>query len=439
MLSSKGLSGQFNNVMHEYFDMGHAEPVPESDFKKSPYQVFYLPIQIVQRDSSTTTKIRVVFDASAKSSTGVSLNDTLLVGPTVHSPLIDVLLQFHSYKVALTTDVSQMYRAVELTQSDCDYHRFVWRTNPNEPIREYQMTRVMFEVSASPFAANMLVRQNAIDHASEFPMAVEAVFNSFYMDDGLSGAGSKDEVITLQKQLQDLFAKGGFLLRKWNSNVASVIESLSPELRDLRSILSITESKGYTKTLGVEWHSKLDHFRLTINELPQCDKLTKRGLVSDIGKTFDVLGCFSPAIVKAKILLQREWEAGVDWDEDAPQHIVEECMHLRIELKLLLQKHVNQYYFPKDAVIQDLQLHGFCDASENAFASVVYLRMTDSKGKVHISLVLAKTKVARLELCGAHLLAKVLHHAKRVLEIPSSSVFAWTDSIIVLDWLKGNP
>ena len=94
------------------------------------------------------------------------------------------------------------------------------------------MTQVMLGVSASPFAANMAVRQNTINHASEFPLAVEAVFNSFYVDDGLTSAGSKIKVSTLQRQLQDLFAKGGFLLRKWNSNVASVIESLSPELRD---------------------------------------------------------------------------------------------------------------------------------------------------------------------------------------------------------------
>ena len=72
------------------------------------------------------------------------------------------------------------------------------------------MTQVTLRVSASPFAANMAVRQNAIDHASEFPLAVEAVFNSFYVDDGLTCAGSKDEVITLQRQLQDLFAKEDF-------------------------------------------------------------------------------------------------------------------------------------------------------------------------------------------------------------------------------------
>ena len=68
--------------------MGHAEPVPPSDLEKPQHQVFYLPMHAVRKDSSTTTKIRAVFDASTKSSSGVSLNDTLLVGPTVHPPLI---------------------------------------------------------------------------------------------------------------------------------------------------------------------------------------------------------------------------------------------------------------------------------------------------------------------------------------------------------------
>ena len=446
-LSKKGLSGQFNDVMSEYFEMGHAEPIPVTDLNKPPSQVFYLPMHIVQKESSSTTKIRAVFDASAKSSTGISLNDTLLVGPTVHSPLVDVLLRFRLYRIALTTDVSRMYRAVELTESDRDFHRFVWRSDPNKPLQDHRMTRVTFGVSASPFAANMAVRQNAIDNASEFPLAVKAVFNSFYVDDGLIGADSKEEAIVLQQQLQGLFAKGGFLLRKWNSNAASVIQTLPPELQDSRSILSITESQGYTKTLGVEWHSKLDHFRLTMNEPPSFDNLTKRGLVSDIAKTFDVLGWFSPTMVKAKILLQRVWEVGVDWDQDIPQYIAEEWLRWRMELKLLSKKHISRYYFHEDASIKELQLHGFCDASENAYASVVYLRMTDSKGKVHVSLVLAKTKVApikrltipRLELCGAYLLAKVLHHVKGVLDITTSKVFAWTDSTIVLDWLKGNP
>ena len=96
-------------MMEEYLEMQHAELVPVADLQKSPQEVFYLPMHAVRKEHSTTTKLRAVFDASAKSSTGVSLNDTLLVGPTVHPSLIDVLLRFRLHRVALTTDVSKMY------------------------------------------------------------------------------------------------------------------------------------------------------------------------------------------------------------------------------------------------------------------------------------------------------------------------------------------
>lgn len=93
-LRMKGQFAEFKAVIDEYFESRHAEPVPENDLQKSLKLVYYLPMHAVRKDSSTTTKIRVVFDASAKTSSGSSLNDTLLVGPTVHSSLIDVLLRF---------------------------------------------------------------------------------------------------------------------------------------------------------------------------------------------------------------------------------------------------------------------------------------------------------------------------------------------------------
>jgi hypothetical protein len=120
-------------VMQEYLDLGHAEPVPSDDLDKDPATVFYLPMQV---SSSSTTKVRAVFDASAKSASGVSLNDTLLVGPTVHSSLIDVLLRMH--RVALTADVSKMYHAIELFLPDRDLHRFVWRSTAKQSSERLQ-------------------------------------------------------------------------------------------------------------------------------------------------------------------------------------------------------------------------------------------------------------------------------------------------------------
>ena len=215
LLNQKGCFQEFDTVMQEYLNLKHAEAVPSPDLNKPTELTFYLPMHAVYKASSTTTKIRAVFDASAKSSTGVSLNDTLLVGPTIHPPLVDVLLRFRLYPVALTADVSKMYRAIELTDADKDLHRFVWRSNSSNPLKDYRMTRVTFGVSASSFAANMAVKQNAIDYTHDFPLAAEVVHKSFYVDDCLTGATDSKSALLLQQQLTELFSHGGFVLRKW--------------------------------------------------------------------------------------------------------------------------------------------------------------------------------------------------------------------------------
>ncbi len=97
---------------------------------------------------------------------------------------------------------------------------------------------------------------------------------------------------------------------------------------------------------------------------------------------------------------------------------------------------------PKEFKIAFKQLHGFSDASEKAYAGVVYLRLVDTNGHIHTSFVIAKTKVApikrltipRLELCGARLLAQLLHHC-----LSRGHFCLETDSTIVLNWMSGNP
>ena len=109
-------------MVQEYFDLGHDERVPDQDMSKVPSSVFYMPMHPVIKESSTTTKLRVVFDASANSSTGISLNDTLQVGSIIYPSLTDILIRFHSFKIAVCSDISKMYRAVELSLSDRDVH-----------------------------------------------------------------------------------------------------------------------------------------------------------------------------------------------------------------------------------------------------------------------------------------------------------------------------
>lgn len=446
-LLKKGQFAQLDYVMREYLYLGHAESVPAEDLQKPHEMVFYLPIHAVYKASSSTTKVRAVFDASAKTTSGISLNDCLLTGPTVHSSLIDVLLRFRSYRIAVTTDVSKMYRAIELVEQDRDLHRFLWRSSPTETVKDYRMTRLTFGVSSSSFIANMCIKQNALNHVHEFPLAAKSVKESFYVDDGLTGADDLQTAVELQKQLERLFLCAGFQLHKWNTSDPAVLEHVKPEFRELQESQPISDIKESTKTLGLEWRTQVDGFHLVISQSSAQESLTKRMLVSDIARVFDALGWFSPAVVKVKILLQRLWEEGLDWDDPAPQGILEVWERWRQELPCLLDKIIPRYYYPKNVFIASQELHGFSDASEHAYAAVVYLRMTDNKGRVHVSLVMSKTKVApikrltipRLELCGALLLSKLLTYIKDDLSLSVDSIVAWTDSMIVLSWLVGNP
>ena len=194
-LISNNQKSQFDEVLKEYLDLGHAEKVPHVYLQKPSSQSLYLSIHAVRKDSSTTTKLRIVFDASAKFSTGVSLNDTLLVGPTIHPPLVDILIRFRSYRVALTADINKMYRAAELADSDKDFHRFVWREKASDVLIDYRMTQVTFGVSASSFAAIMSMKQNASELSDKYPLAYKAVCDSFYVDDGLTGDDSVMEAM----------------------------------------------------------------------------------------------------------------------------------------------------------------------------------------------------------------------------------------------------
>ena len=440
----------FAKVVKEYFTLGHAEPVPSIDMDKETAKTFYLPMHAVKKEQSTTTKLRVVFDASAKTSTGVSLNDTLMIGPTVHPPLIDVLLRFRCHRVALSADVSKMYRAVKLVPEDKDLHRFVWRENTTEPLIDYRMTRITFGVSASSFAANMSLKQNAQDLAHEYPLAAKIAFSSFYVDDCLTGADTVAEAINIQKQLQSLFSRGGFLLRKWHSSDPAVLNSIPSELKDPDFQTITIEVDPCTKALGIVWNHASDTLSISISSLdpslPSQVELTKRMLVSDVAKTFDVLGWFSPVMIIAKILLQRCWEQNVDWDDSLPSSICDAWCTWKSELHLLAEVRIPRCYSNCAGKAVTLELHGFCDASESAYAAVIYLRAT-SRTLIQSALVISKAKVAplkrqtipRLELCGAKLLAQLLHHTSKALEIPLSHVHAWCDSTIVLSWLDGSP
>ena len=215
----------FQEVIQIYLDLGHAELIPASEPTPSTSYM-----HSVTKQSSTSTKLRVVFDGSAASTSGISLNQSLMIGPTLHPTLGAILIKFRTYPIALTADISKMYREVGLSTQDKDLHRFLWRPTPQQPINDYRMTRVTFGVSASPYLAVRTLQQAAEDHGGGHPTASHHIRHSFYVDDLLAGANTEEEAMELYSNLRLVLSKGGFNLCKWRSSSAPVLNSIPPDL-----------------------------------------------------------------------------------------------------------------------------------------------------------------------------------------------------------------
>ena len=177
--------------------MEHAELVPPKDITKPASDVFYMPIHGIIKATSTTTRLRCMFDASAKSSTGVSVNDQLLVGPTLHPHLTIILSRFQLHTVAISSDISKMFLGIHLLPEEKDLHRFLVRSAEGE-LQDWRMRCLTFGVASSPFLATSVLRQAASDLSERYPLASAALRSDFYMDDCLSGAPDVTGALSLQ-------------------------------------------------------------------------------------------------------------------------------------------------------------------------------------------------------------------------------------------------
>ena len=233
----------------------------------------------MSKANSTTTKLRVVFDASVKASNALFLNDTLATGPTLYPTLETILLRFRIYQIALTADISKMYRAVYLDPRDRDLHRFLWREQPTGPLVDYRMTRVTFGVSSSPYLAIRALQQTAHDFGHQYPVARPLVSEAFYADDLLTSADTPEQVLHIYKQLRAILLKGGFDLRKWRSSSPTVLASIDPSVRETIPIQDLTDNQpgNHPKALGVEWNSTQDTMSTSLC-LPTSYASTKRGI-----------------------------------------------------------------------------------------------------------------------------------------------------------------
>ena len=167
--------------------------------------LFFLPNHAVIREDKQTTKTRVVFDASARDSNGVSLNSCLEAGPALQPDLVGILLRFRKNQVGIMGDIKKMFLQIRLKEEDRDSHRYLWRDlDPDAITRIYRMTRVTFGVISSPFLAICTIQENARRCKETFPEASNEILRNTYVDDFASGKDGVHEALKLQLSSTEL-------------------------------------------------------------------------------------------------------------------------------------------------------------------------------------------------------------------------------------------
>lgn len=424
--------------MREYENLGHMEQVFETE---EPQTCYYLPHHGVYRPEKGTTKLRVVFNGSQLTSSGQSLNSIQLNGGVIQDELFSMVLRFRTYLYAFTADIKMMYRMINIDECQRDLQRIVWKNHKTDDVKTYRLCTVTYGTTSAPYLAMRCLKQLAIDGASQFPSASAVVQSNCYMDDILSGGSNLETVKILQKELIELFATCGMQLHKWSSNHPDLMTSVSnPEHYDF-------DQQSQTKVLGLQWKSTDDTFSFSLS-CNQQHPVTKRNVLSTIARIFDPLGLLGPIITKAKVFLQRLWRLQIDWDKELPDKESHEWLEFVESLRKTVNNiRVDRYVLSENATKS--AIFGFADASENAYGAVLYVVCTyvDSNKQSSSRLLCSKSRVSpiktmtipRLELCAAVLLAKLVNKVVSTINIEKDSIYLYSDSTIVLAWIKKCP
>ncbi|XP_029734329.2 uncharacterized protein LOC115269635 [Aedes albopictus] len=428
----------------EYLDNDYIHEVTKKEMESTdPKKVWYLPLGAV-RNPKKPGKIRLVWDAAAKVG-GVSFNSMLLKGPDLLTPLASVLCKFRERPVAVCGDLKQMFHQFRIRQEDAHSQRFLYREHPSQSVRMFVMDVGTFGATCSPCQAQFIKNRNAEENEEEFPEAAEAIKKKHYVDDYLDSFDTEKEAIKVALEVTEVHARGGFCIRNWHSNSDALLKRVGEPSAGQPKAISIDSESGAERVLGLLWLPKEDIIAFARNQQLHDIAPTKRNILRCVMSLFDSQGILSHITIQGRMIIQDTWRNQTQWDDE-----VAEAIRLRWFRWIKLFEEVDQMrlhrsYFPgfTAAEVGPVELHVFTDASEEAFACAAYFRAT-IMGRVHVTLVMAKAKVAplkslsvpRLELMGALLGARL---AKAVKEYHTFSIarrVMWTDSKTTLAWVQ---
>ena len=364
---------EYDATIRGQIQQGIVEPVKPIDEELD--LVHYLPHHAVVRQDKVTTKVCIVYDASART-TGPSLNDCLHVGPKLNQKILEILLRFRIHRIAVTADIEKAFLMVSMAKKDRNVLRFLWFKDAcadQQELMELRFTRVVFRISSSPFLLNATLRHHLDQYESSHPVLTKKLRQSLYVDDVAFGAANEEQAYQMFMTSKDILRDAGFNLRKFHSNSAMLqarvnrSESTSLESTPATSLetppatsletppatslettpatsLEMTPTteleesytastlgtrqelhSGEQKVLGVCWDTTTDRLLINLEEIASIAKAltpTKRSIVSLAGRFYDPIGYLAPVVVQFKIFLRELSLAKIDWDQHLPSELM---------------------------------------------------------------------------------------------------------------------
>ena len=437
----------FNDNVKELIQNGFLREATDRDMKGGWENIWYLPMSF--------------FDASCVYK-GESLNKKLLKGPDLLVKILQPLLSMRMNEIAFTADVKAMFNMIRICERDQQCQRILWRENLDEPIKTYIATVMLFGPTSSPFTSQYVKNTTAELWIDRYPDAARTLIERTYMDDVLTSEPSIEKALEVALQCIEIFKSINWDLVSFQSNNVELLKSLPPNAvkKDAIPLPGIDSGDPVTKVLGCFWNTKDDCFEFKLEQnlfvkmVKDFDiKPTKRDQASTLARIYDVLGLISFFTVRGKILWQRSWENGINWDQPVDNKSAKDWknwLHQLTEIaKLKFTRRFTQIDALKNA--EEVQLHIFCDAGTEAFGTVAYL-VTKYDERIESNLVMAKAKVTplrlktgmkitempRLELLAAALAARICNSIVNILLDIKLTRHFWCDSEVVLRWIT-NP
>ncbi|XP_057380343.1 uncharacterized protein LOC130702736 [Daphnia carinata] len=282
----------YHHQIQEYIRSGYVSRLGSSSDGQITGPEYYLPHRTVVRNEAITTKIRPVFDASARGDHDLSLNDCLETGDNLNPELLEVLLRFRWNRVAWVGDIEKAFLQVEINPEDRDALRFIWTDDVpigGEQIEPsiFRWNRVTFGLSPSPFLLRIVIRKHLTEAAGIDPSLARYIEENLYMDDLLAGSHSVEEASKTIQRVINAFSGACMRLTKWVTNEPSLKFSVL-QTDTLTSSNTASRPIGCdenSKILGVIWKPNEDYWTFDLSKILSPlsnipESVTKRQMLS---------------------------------------------------------------------------------------------------------------------------------------------------------------